>query len=110
MEAIKVHVVDYGRACLYMRYTDPITGKFVTRTTKMTTRTAAEKEAGKWEVELREGRYKAPSRVTWKEFTKRYDDEVLVSLADSTAKKALAVFKAVETHVGPSHLSNLGAE
>ena len=70
---IKVHVVDYGRACLYMRYKDPLTGKLVTRSTEVLrggarARKDAEKVAAKWEAELQEGRYKSPSKVTWAEF------------------------------------------
>ena len=64
MHDIKVHVVEYGRKCLYMRYTDPITGKQKARSTGVPrTRkpkadmTAAVKVAAKWEHDLREGRY-----------------------------------------------------
>ncbi|MFG0332540.1 MAG: hypothetical protein ACF8TS_04175, partial [Maioricimonas sp. JB049] len=57
---IKVHVVDYGRASLYMRYVDPVTGKQKTRSTGTNKRKQAERIAAKWEAELQEGRYVAP--------------------------------------------------
>src|SRR5579863_103614 len=98
---IKVHVVDYGRECLYMRFKDPTTQKLVTRSTEVrkdsrNARKEAEKVAAKWEAELQEGRYKAPSKVTWAEFRQRYEDEVLPSLAEKTHAKAFATFNAVE--------------
>ena len=65
---IKVSVANYGRKYLYMRYKDPTTGKSIAKSSGKTTMKEAVKEAGKWEAELREGRYKPLSRVTWTEF------------------------------------------
>ena len=42
---IKVHVIDYGRKNLYMRYVDPVTGKQVLRSTGKKTRREAERIA-----------------------------------------------------------------
>jgi integrase len=112
---IKVHVVDYGRECLYMRYRDPVTGKQVTRSTEVKrnsrkARQEAMKVAGNWEKELQAGTYKSPSKVTWTEFRTRYEDEVLPSLADKTAGKVYAVFNAVERHIDPKLLRSLDAK
>jgi hypothetical protein len=109
---IRVHVIDYGREFLYMRYKDPVTGKLVTRSTEVPKgrRREAEKVAAKWEAELQEGRYKSPSKVTWAEFRRRYEVEVLASLAEKTCKKASAVFNAVEAHIDPQLLSALDSE
>src|SRR5262245_66276715 len=109
-EAIKVYVIDFGRKFFYMQYTDPNTGKAVTRSTGETTRKLAQKEAGKWEAELREGRYKSPSKITWKEFRQRYEDEVLPGLAETTDVKVCGVFEAVERIVNPERLAALTAE
>ncbi len=60
-DTIKVHVVKYpDRDNLVMRYLDPLTNKHVTRSSGTTKQGEAEKAAGKWEAELREGRYKSP--------------------------------------------------
>ena len=40
---IRVHVVDYGREFLYMRYKNPVTGKYVTRSTEVS-RDSAERQ------------------------------------------------------------------
>ena len=116
MHDIKVHVVDYGRKCLYMRYTDPITGKQKARSTGVPrTRqpkadmTAAVRVAAKWEHDLREGRFKTPSKITWIEFRHRYEDEVLPGLAKNTGSKASATFNAVERILSPEKLASLTA-
>ena len=63
-ESIRVCVVNRGRKYLYMRYVDPVTGKVIERSTGETKKAAAVKAAGAWEAELREGRYKSPSKMT----------------------------------------------
>src|SRR5688500_14641723 len=94
---IKVHVVDYGPGRnLMMRYLDPITGRHVAKTTGTRNETEALKAAAKWEDDLHNGRYKAPSRVTWEEFRTKYENEVLSGLADATYARVTGIFDAVE--------------
>jgi len=116
MEEIEVRVVEFGdRKCYQMQYVDPLTGRKKTRSTKVERtgrkreRTEAERVAAKWESELREGRYKAPSQVTWVEFRTRYEDEVLCSLADNTDDKVCGVFNMVEQVLNPARLRDLTA-
>lgn len=106
---VTVHVVDYGRKYLYMRYTDPTTGKHVARSTGQNTEKEAAKEAAKWEAELQEGRFKAPGKVTWKEFRAQYEDEVLNSLADKTASKVGTIFDALEQLAPVDKLAKLNS-
>jgi integrase len=115
MHDIKVHVVEYGRKCLYMRYTDPITGKQKARSTGVPrTRkpkadmTAAVKVAAKWEHDLREGRYKDSTKIGWAEFRQRFEDEKLQGLSDNYA----AVMNAAMNHfeeLGINRLSQVDA-
>lgn len=109
MESIKVHVVDRGRKFLYLRYIDPVTGKGVEKSSRASNRKDAAKAAGKWESELREGRYKPASRVTWQEFTRRYEDEHVAALADGTAIKVAATFAAIEEIINPARLADMTA-
>lgn len=109
-ESIKVHVVDYGRKSLYLRYTDPHTGKQIAKSARTSNRNEATKAAGKWEDELRDGRYKPASKITWAEFRRRYEDEVLPGLAENTDLKTGGVFNAVERILGPGRLSSLTTE
>jgi integrase len=117
MEAIKVSVVEFGdRKHFQLQYKDPITGRKKTKSSGVVKsdlkrdRTAAEREAAKWEAELREGRYHAPNRITWEEFRDRYETEKLPSLADGTADRAGAALNWVETILNPSKLADLTEE
>lgn len=104
---IKVTVSSFGRKYLYMRYTDPTTGKVVAKSTEQTTMKEAVKVAGKWEAELREGRYKPASKITWEEFRDRYETERVPALAPHTGEKIGTVFNAVEELLAIDKLARL---
>ena len=105
---IKVTVVKFpDRDNLMLRYFDPMTGKPKHKTSGTTNRKDAVKEAGKWEAELREGRYQAPLKTTWATFRDRYEDEVLASLAKKTDAKLSGIFNSIEEHINPQKLSDL---
>ena len=106
-DQIRVHVVDYGRASLYMRFVDPVTGKQVTRSTGTKRKREAERIAAKWEAELHSGAYKPPSRMTWDEFWERYDSECLSGLAETTAKKSLCVRSVCENFGKPERIASI---
>lgn len=108
---IEVTIVKYpDRKFLVMRYIDPVTGKQKARSTKTADRVQAEREAAKWEAELREGRYQEPARLTWEEFRQRYEDEKLSSLAEKTRHATDAAFNHLETIIDPEKLSALTPE
>ena len=95
MEEIKVTVVKFGdRKFLQMQYKDPITGRKQTKSSGTTNRREAERASAKLEAELREGRYKPASKITWAEFRRRYEDEVLAALAIRTDDKVTGVLNA----------------
>ena len=107
-DEIKVHVCKYpDRANLVMRYLDPFTNKQVQRSTGTTSRAKAIKAAGKWEAELREGRYKAQSRMTWAEFRMKYEDEVLPAKSEGTGENKGSVFNFIESTINPTMLREL---
>ena len=111
MHEIEVKVTKHGnRKFLVMYYKDPITGKREQRSTKQSKRREADREAAKWEAELREGRYKRASCITWGEFRERYEDEVLPSLARNTFNAVSSVFNGLERICEPQKLSQLTAE
>ena len=111
METISVNVVRFGdRKYLQMQYRDSVTGRKKTRSTGTANRREAERVAAKWEAVLQAGRYQPPSKVTWDEFRRRYEDEVLASLADTTDKKAASVFNAVEKILNPDRVSQMTAD
>ena len=49
------------------------------------------------EDELNSGKARGRYSITWEQFTLRYQEEVLPSLAPMTAKKALGVFSVLES-------------
>jgi integrase len=107
---LTVRMARYGRSVYYMRYKCPITGRRIAKSTGETDEAAAWKAAGKWQDELRDGRYKSPSKTSWAEFRQRYDDEVLESLSARTRQKRDSVFAAVERILNPSKPADLTAE
>ncbi len=105
-EGIRVRVVSMGAGrCLMMQYTDPISGKRISRSTGTNSRKEAERAAGAWQSELESGRYKSPSKTTWAEFRERYEAEIVVSLAPGSAGKIDAVFNMVERLLSPAKLN-----
>jgi integrase len=107
-DEIKVHVVKYpDRDNLVMRYVDPFTGRQVQRSTKTTKRGEAIKAAGKWESELREGRYKKQCFMIWEEFVENYQDEKLASLAEATGEAAFSAFNHVTRTINPQRLAEM---
>lgn len=77
---VKVWVVEYDdRANYVLMWNDLLSGRRTTKSsgikrdgTKKSLK-EAERKAGELEAELREGRYKPRSLVTWAEFRERYE-------------------------------------
>lgn len=95
---IRVHVVHYAECKnLILRYKDPLTGKYVRKSSGTASRKDARKLAGIWQSELNNGKARGRYAVTWEQFTQRYEQEVLPSLAPMTAKKSMGVFSVLES-------------
>ncbi len=107
-EEIRVRVVKFSdRVNLVMRYVDPLTSKQVTRTTRTTRKREAERVAAKWEAELREGRYKKSSRMTWEEFREHHNTHVLSGMKLSTAGTYDSALNVFEKLANPQKLSDV---
>ncbi|GAG49182.1 unnamed protein product, partial [marine sediment metagenome] len=111
---LRVSVVEFAdRRHYQMQWRDPVSGRKKTKSTgvertgRKKDRDAAQKVAGEFEAELREGRYKPASKVTWAEFRERYELEVLQGLADNTDLKVATVFNSVEQILNPQLLSGI---
>lgn len=110
-EEIKVTVCKYpDRANLVLRYVDPITGKQKTKSAKTISEADAIKAAGKWEDELRSGRYAPVSRMTWAEFRKRHKDEFQPGVALKTRDCFRSAFNAFESLMNPALLRSVTTE
>jgi integrase len=107
---ISVKVTKFrDRKCWLMYYDDPLTGKRITKTTKEKTEREARKAAGKWESELREGRYKPKSNVTWAEFRERFLQDHLADAPEKTFAAYVSSLNAVQRHVTINRLAELTA-
>ncbi|QDU42486.1 hypothetical protein Mal52_09470 [Symmachiella dynata] len=104
MEVLRVHVIDHVRKYLYMRYTDPLTGQQVSRSTGETERKAADRTTAKWEAELQQGRYSKPHTISWQKFRRRFEDEKLLGLSDNYASNMNHIQK-----VGIKRLADIDA-
>lgn len=105
MSEIKVKVSKHGkRKYLIMFYDDPVTGKREQRSTKKTTRREAEREAAKWEAELRAGKYSKDQRITWQQFRQRYEDEKLTAVSEHAMHVTATALNHFERLVNPLYL------
>lgn len=107
---IKVHVVDFGRSNLYMRYKDPETGRHHARSTGKKTQKEAEREAGIWEAELRAGRYKPDGRIPWAVFRERYTTQHAASLKPAASRRIEGVLGLYERTMKPASILNVTAQ
>lgn len=90
-------------------YVDPLNGKQIARSTKATTRKDAERFAGKWEAELRSGKYKTPSKITWEEFTERFEREHCSGLSEKAQQAYRGAFASLERTKNPKRLRDVTA-
>jgi hypothetical protein len=99
-EEAKVYVLTkVGRKNLYLRFTDPTTGKRVEKSAETSKRAEAVKAAGKWEAELREGRYQKRNRMTWEAFKEYYTANALPGLAARTQQGYETALKCFRAHL-----------
>lgn len=105
-----VRVVQCGdRPHLTLRFTDPLTGRRHSRSAGTRVRREAERLAARWEAELREGRYKAPTKASWAEFRERFEAEKGASLSENTRSATCSAFNHLERLINPSKLCALTA-
>jgi integrase len=83
-----------GRKYYSAQWLDPITGKKVTKSTKQTTKSEADKVAGRKEDELNSGR-QSSGNITWQDMRDEYVSSVFPSLKPSTRRKVKTTFEAV---------------
>src|SRR5262245_4038377 len=108
---IKVHVVKVNnRPYWYLRYPDPETGKRIAKSSEETDREKAVKAAGKWEDDLRAGRYQRVSNPTWAEFRTKFEDDVLAAKSEHTFNTATCAFNRFESIVRPQRLRHVTAD
>jgi integrase len=97
------------RPNLILAYVDPISNKRKTKSAGTANEKDAWKAAAKWEEELRAGPHCPPSKVTWKAFRQRYEEEHLASLAPASRQSAAIALNRIETYLNPDRLCKVNA-
>ena len=100
-------MINRGRKNLYLRYTDPATGKLIEKSAGTSRQALAVKAAGKWEAELNEGRYQKPSRMSWEVFKDYYTTNAMTALAMSSQATYEATINVFERTCNPQKLSDV---
>jgi integrase len=110
-EEIRVWVMEYAdRPNYHLQWKDPVTQRRKTKATKIPRtgkareRKLAEREARELESRLAAGEAVIPSRLSWDEFRRRYEAEVVPGLAVRTADKISSVFDRFEAEIAPQRL------
>jgi integrase len=110
-EDVKVWVMEYaGRPNYYLQWKDPLNQRRKTkatripRTGKARERKLAERAARELENKLAAGEAVIPSRLSWKDFRRRYEAEVVPGLAGRTGQKIRSVLDRFEAEIGPQRL------
>ena len=108
MEEINVKVSKFGDRKFYLMYYDcPLSGRRKSRSAKTDNKREAEKLAAKWESQLREGRYTPAINISWEEFRRRYEAEVVPTLKPSTRRAISTAFNNLERLINPKKLREL---
>ena len=110
-DEIKVWVMEFvGRPNYHLQWKDPVTQRRKTKVTKIPftgkarERKLAEREARELENRLAAGEAVIPSKMTWQEFRRRYEAEVVPGLARRTAEKICSVLDRFEREIGLQRL------
>lgn len=96
-----------GRKFYVSQWTDPVSGKLKTKSTKCRLKKDADRFAGDLAAQLREGRFQDACRVTWSDFRDRFDAEYSPSRAPKTARGYDDAFASLERFIGPKLLSSV---
>lgn len=105
---VRVKVVfRYGRGAFVIRWRDPETGAWKEKSAGTKAKKDAEKLAAQLEADLQQGRYVAPSKVTWADFRLSFESDKLPSLARRTSNSYQSALNHVENTLHPEKLSEI---
>lgn len=110
MSLVKV-IAPAGRRKFYvLRWTDPTNGQPRQESTKSTSLRTAERMAGEKEADILQGRWTAPSTISWEQARQRYEAEALPNLSPRTAEPKAAAMNHIEAILKPRKLADVTAE
>lgn len=106
-DGINVIVVDRGRKYLYLRYTDPLTEKRVEKSAGTASHPKAQKLAGEWQRQLRDGSDPGQPRTTWAELEESYLELHGSGLSSETQSKIQTVLKSFADIIGAHRVASV---
>lgn len=104
---LRVTVFSRGRRALYLKYRDPHTNKWVSRSAQTHDRREAERAAARWEQELAETNWSPGQRVRWEVARHQYEQLALKAVAHHTRRKYVGVLNSFEESIKPSYLDEV---
>jgi len=109
-DEIKVTVCSWGDdRALMLRWTDPVSGRRKTKSAGTTDEGAAERKAGELEKQLQAG-VVLPTKITWEEFRRRFQDEKLAGMAHGTQRAYKSALDHVNRTLDPDRLCKMTAQ
>ncbi|MEO2030356.1 MAG: tyrosine-type recombinase/integrase [Fuerstiella sp.] len=108
MAKIRVGVIKHSnRKNLYLRYTDPVTGKRHERNSGTTGRRAAERAAGEWQNELNTVGVAVGGELSWNDFREDFFEHYIDHRSKSYSDNVSATFNVIERKMKPDKLSRV---
>ena len=106
--ATTVYVVPRrGKRNIELRWIDPDTGKWRSRSAGTKVKREAERQAAKIEQQIADGTFSENVRSSWEDFTHRYKTEHLESLAKASYTKVVASLHWVERVLRPKLVKSI---
>ncbi len=108
-DRIVVHVMNYGpnRKFLQLRWVDPRTGRWKTKSSGCTKREEAFKAAARLEIELNGARHSDDGTMAWRDFRETYHLEHGSAVAQRTAMEIVSIFNQLERVCNPTTLRSV---
>jgi integrase len=95
------------RPTLVLQWIDPETGRRKSKSAGTSDPAKAEDARSDWEYELNHGLAQEPSKMSWEDFRKMYEEEKLTGTREATRKKAGHVFDAFAELAHPRTLGTI---
>ena len=100
-DEIRVHVVHRKGTNLYLRYTDPVTGKRHEKNSGTRSQRKAREAAGEWKAELKAAGTGKALVVHWDDFKEDFEQNYLGDLSEGYTLNVLNTFGVIDATMKP---------
>jgi hypothetical protein len=106
-DEIRVHVVHRKGTNLYLRYTDPVTGKRHEKNSGTRSQRKAREAAGEWKAELKAAGTGKALVVHWDDFKEDFEQNYLGDLSEGYTLNVLNTFGVIDATMKPDKLTRV---